>query len=112
MPTRFDALNRIHALNSKFMSMPLAACMVCLMPAPNIPKQNNQDANNSSNFLLRYSQLYLCLLQTLVPKHDDKSMVRSYTIDLTSMAKAVYDSFEFGTVLPPIDVANFLWHEV
>jgi len=48
----------------------------------------------------------------MVPKHGDKAMVRSFAIDFMSAAKDAQDEIDKGNELPPIDVADFLWHEV
>lgn len=108
MPDRSAGLYRIHRRTTDFERMPIAACMGCLMPTTAIPKGSNMAANNSSIFLPQYMQLYQFLLRTLVPKHGDKSMVRSFPINLMASTRAVFDSFELGLVPRPIDVADFL----
>src|ERR1041385_5656087 len=106
MPTRSDALYRIHSLSSEFESMSIEACMGCMMRPANIPPGSNMAMNNSTNFQPHFLQLYQCLLRTLVPKHGDKAMEHSFAIDLMACAKGAFDQMELGHASRPIDVAD------
>ena len=113
MPVLSDALFRIHGLNDEFEPMAIDKCMRCLMPMSEMPKDVTIIPNNSALFLPLYRQFHQCLLRTLVPKHGDKSMVRSFGIDFLVHVKATQDAFEDGLPTPrPIDVADFIWNEI
>ena len=105
MPGSEASLFRIHEVNPKFEAMPISACGCLVMPTSQLSTvQQSKELNDISIFRLKYRWLFQCILNSIAPKKGDRGMVRAYSIDL------MYYSRKNPT--RPIDMADFLWHEI
>jgi hypothetical protein len=105
MPGPEANLYRIHEVNSKFEAMPISACGCLVMSTSRMTQeQKEKELNDISIFRPKYKWLFQCVLNSIAPKKGDRGMVRAYSIDLMYYSQKAPNR--------PIDMADFLWHEI
>ena len=80
-------------------------CGCLAMPASQpATEQKGKELDDIFIFCPKYRWLFQCILNSIAPKKGDHGMVWAYSIDLMYYSRKA--------PARPIDMADFLWHEI